>query len=497
MTFAELTLNAWIFRLPKNKDLLIIFLLCLFSMPLFFYNLGGYSLVDFDEAWYAEIAKNIIRDKNFLSLSFNGQPYFSHPPFGFMLITLSFLVFGISEFSARFPSAVLGTGSIIIIFLIGTKLFNRFVGLSASVMLLTSVWYVLRVRSANLDSIFLFFYLLTFYFALKVRDTKKFFYFFILSISALFLTKSLIGLTIFVPVIAVLLLDKDRIEPAAILKGSLIFMVIVLPFFILNILLGGNKFLFVFLNTGLRTQGSSLPNLIEIGKSLPALYLHYGIGEWFYPSVIAALGSLIFVFKKNFLILYIWFLTLFLGFISNNNVEIWHLIPIYPVLGLFIGAFLYYSIVSLFSIFNPLLNLKKKMLILFQQLSLSFFLIALIFLGLKQAYNFRNEVNFSTRGDSGLAYVSKIASNYGEELYLNTDSLLPSAVFYSGKNTEIVARKVESGESLKDFALSAEKPILIISEKWKMDIEKKFIWKQNLEVLAEKNEYQLVRMVPK
>ena len=43
----------------KHKELIVVIFFLLFS-PLFFYNLGGTSLVDFDEAWYAEIARNIL-----------------------------------------------------------------------------------------------------------------------------------------------------------------------------------------------------------------------------------------------------------------------------------------------------------------------------------------------------------------------------------------------------------------------------------------------------
>src|SRR3989337_4099491 len=97
----------------NKKDIFAFIFLGLFS-PLFFYNLGGFSLIDFDEAWYGEIARNIIKNHQPFLLTFNGQPYQDHPPFGFILIAFSFLIFGINEFSARFPSAVLGFGSTLV-----------------------------------------------------------------------------------------------------------------------------------------------------------------------------------------------------------------------------------------------------------------------------------------------------------------------------------------------------------------------------------------------
>src|SRR3990167_2932792 len=110
-------------------------LLLLLLTPLYFYNLGGSSLIDFDEAWYAEIARNIIVRSDPFVLLFNGERYLDHPPTGFVLMAGSFTIFGLNEFAARLPSAILGFGTLIIVYLIGKRLFNAYVGLSASFIL--------------------------------------------------------------------------------------------------------------------------------------------------------------------------------------------------------------------------------------------------------------------------------------------------------------------------------------------------------------------------
>lgn len=497
MIFAAYTHNAsQIFRQLKNKDFLIILFLCLF-IPLFFYNLGNFSLADFDESWYAEIARNIIVHKNPVLLSFNGKPYFSHPPIGFILMSLSFLFFGISEFAARFPSAILGFGSLLLLFLTGKELFNRFVGLGAALMLGTSVWYVLRARSGNLDSIFLFFYLLTFYLTLKVKENKKNLYFTAISFSVLFLTKSLIGISLFFPIIAILLLDKSHLKIGDLVKAALLFLTITAPWFICNFLISKSYFLHVFLITGFRPGSLTIPNILEINKNLTIQYLHFGIREWFYPSTIAVLGSLSFLLKRNFLILYAWFLSLFLGFITNSNVEIWHLIPLYPVLGLFISTFVYYSVDYVFSAIKYLFNNYKKyvkVIIFLQDIALITIFGCLILLGSKQVYEFRNDVNFFTKGDSNLASVSKEAAKYPQPLYLNADNLLPSAVFYSRKKVETISEKVKKGDSLTDFAQNNIEAFLVLSEKWR--INKESITDQRKNLLADKGDFVLIRIDP-
>ena len=93
-------------------------------MPFFFFKLGQFSLVSWDEAWYGEIAKNILKDHNLIYLSFNGNLYNDHPPVGFWFIALSQVIFGINEFGTRFAPALAGFLTLIVTFLLGRNLFN-------------------------------------------------------------------------------------------------------------------------------------------------------------------------------------------------------------------------------------------------------------------------------------------------------------------------------------------------------------------------------------
>src|SRR3989344_2144571 len=121
--------------LEHNKfDFLAIFLL-LFLSPLFFYKLGQSSLISFDEAWYADIARNILKSGDTINLTWNGRSFNDHPPAGFWLTALSYLIFGASEFSARFSSALLGLSTLITTYFLGKKLFNRVIGFASAIAL--------------------------------------------------------------------------------------------------------------------------------------------------------------------------------------------------------------------------------------------------------------------------------------------------------------------------------------------------------------------------
>ena len=89
-----------------------------FLLPVFFYKLSAVSLSSWDEAWYGVIARNIYLKGDLLNLSFNGRAFYDHPPFGFWLQDIAYKIFGISDFSVRFPSAILGFLTIIVLYLL-------------------------------------------------------------------------------------------------------------------------------------------------------------------------------------------------------------------------------------------------------------------------------------------------------------------------------------------------------------------------------------------
>lgn len=328
-----------VINIPKifNKKLdIIAFFLLLFLLPLFFYNLGGYSLIDFDEAWYGEIARNILTSRNPFVLSFNGVPYTDHPPLGFILMAISEAVFGPNEFGARFPSALCGFMSLILTYLIGRKLFSRIIGINAMLILAFSVWFILRSRQGDLDSIQLFFYLLTIYLALKMKESSKWIFAAACSFALLFLTKSFFGLTVIPTIAAIVLIKKIKIPFKKFVLSAVIFSVIIGFWFMPNYAKYKLDFVNHMIAIGIKLDKRHTINFFDIHHSLTFLYLHFGIRKWFYPAIFSMAICVLFIAKnRNLLILYIWTLIPAYGFLTNSKTEIWHIIPIYPALALF------------------------------------------------------------------------------------------------------------------------------------------------------------------
>ena len=54
------------------------------------------------------------------------------PPLLMWLISLAYQVFGVNNFASRFWSAIFGALSLVLVFFLGKKLYNRYVGFAVS-----------------------------------------------------------------------------------------------------------------------------------------------------------------------------------------------------------------------------------------------------------------------------------------------------------------------------------------------------------------------------
>ena len=77
-------------------------LLCVWAL---FWNIGQPALIEPDEGRNAEIAREILLLKDWITPHYNFLPRLDKPILFFDLIALFYNLFGISEWSARLPSA--------------------------------------------------------------------------------------------------------------------------------------------------------------------------------------------------------------------------------------------------------------------------------------------------------------------------------------------------------------------------------------------------------
>ncbi|MDR7567593.1 MAG: glycosyltransferase family 39 protein [Armatimonadota bacterium] len=132
------------------------------SAALLFWRLGSSPFWDQDEAKYAGIAREILRTGEWITLQWNGEPWFVHPPLYFWLLAATGRLFGVTEFVARFWSAVPGVLGVGVTGLLGRELFGSRCGLLSAFVLATTLQWWVQARLAVFDPLLVLWMLLSF-----------------------------------------------------------------------------------------------------------------------------------------------------------------------------------------------------------------------------------------------------------------------------------------------------------------------------------------------
>ncbi len=91
--------------------------------------LGTVNLFDSDETNYAETAREMILTGDYLTVQVDFEPFPEKPPLFFWLQSLSMKIFGVNEFAARFPNAICGIVSLMMLYFFGRKIYGHRFGL--------------------------------------------------------------------------------------------------------------------------------------------------------------------------------------------------------------------------------------------------------------------------------------------------------------------------------------------------------------------------------
>lgn len=133
------------------------------------------TLRNWDEAWYAEVIKNMASGQyGFFQPYWNGRIFLDNAPLYFWLSTPIVKIFGLGLWQIRFVSALAAIFACILIFLIGKKLAGTICGLISFIVFLTLGGLTIRFAHANLESLLVCFTLAAFYFYL-LSEKNKFF----------------------------------------------------------------------------------------------------------------------------------------------------------------------------------------------------------------------------------------------------------------------------------------------------------------------------------
>ena len=192
-----------------------------------FSNLAGFPLLDPDEPVYAETPKEMLLYHDFLSPKIYGEYWYDKPPMYYWLVVGAYQCFGINDFAARFPSALLALLSVGCMYLYGKRLFNHNVGIYSALILTSSIEFFYLSKAAVTD-ITLMLCLMISLFAFASKQFYLYYFFAGLAV----LTKGPIGL-FFVGIIVLLYLlgkrDLNQLLKMKLFSGSVIFCIVSLP----------------------------------------------------------------------------------------------------------------------------------------------------------------------------------------------------------------------------------------------------------------------------
>ena len=319
------------------------------SLP-YFINLGTSSIWDASEAFYAETPREMLVTGDFLAPHFNFAPRVQKPPLTYWIIAASYKIFGIGEFAVRLPGAFAGLGIILFSYGIGRRLFTPRAALMAALITGTTARIFILARRLPIDIFLLFFLMGLLYFLVRaVQTRKKNAWIPVYLFAALgFLTKGPVA--VFIPAAAFILwalaARRLRIADFHFLPGSLLFLAVVLPWYLLIYLRHGWTYIApFFLKDNLGRFASE-----SFGPSR-GLFYYFGVGASdFFPWSVLALcaGIVLWRCRKTerplksleYGLPIFWCGLIFVFFSLSRNKQEYYIAPMYPVAAILIAGVL-------------------------------------------------------------------------------------------------------------------------------------------------------------
>jgi 4-amino-4-deoxy-L-arabinose transferase-like glycosyltransferase len=132
--------------MPRTSSLRDVVILLLVCFLVFWWRLGKLGLIDPDEPFYAETAREMVATGDWITPQIFGRPQFEKPIFFYWLTAASFKVFGETEFAARVPSALPATVLVGLVYVFGCGFAGRRAAFLAALVLATGLEFAIMSR---------------------------------------------------------------------------------------------------------------------------------------------------------------------------------------------------------------------------------------------------------------------------------------------------------------------------------------------------------------
>jgi 4-amino-4-deoxy-L-arabinose transferase-like glycosyltransferase len=317
-------------------------LVALLAVVLYFTKLGGTGLATWDDCYYAQKAKEILQTGDWLTMHYDGVPAFDNPPFFMWLIALSYKVFGVTEFAAKFPSALMGVLAVALTFVFVSYLYDNWIGFYAAFVLAATTSFAKYARHAMMDVTLTFFVVLALTsLILAVHGRKRYLFVWAVSIGACVLIKSVLG---FFPLLisGVFLLATGNVR----LVGSWQFLLSGL----IVVVLGGGWYAHQYTTHGQVFIDVHFKWLIiqrSFEEEPQAWYQHLSYFKdlitYYWPWLPFSVFGLVLLTKEArrrnpYSILIIAWIVLYIGIMSiMQSRRVWYIMPVFPALAIASG----------------------------------------------------------------------------------------------------------------------------------------------------------------
>lgn len=336
--------------IKKHGDLFTFLGLLIVCYFIFFFNIGNYPLMDVDETRYVSMARDMFHCKDFLTLYLNGEFFFEKPPLYFWGECLSFAIFGkVTEFTARFPVALYGTLSTLLLYFTGKKIVSRRFGVISALILATTLEFVILAKFAILDIVVTtcvgFSVMFGFLTQFVQDENKKYMWWLFYIFSGLaVMAKGIPGFVVpFAVMFFVTIANKtfkQVFKPQYILPGFLLFFLIVLPWHLIMFKIHDPLFFHEYI---IKHHIERFLNSNEINREQPfyfyILTVLWGLVPWIFSAIAVGITKLKSIKKFNvtelsnpqkyLLFNAIAFVVTMLFFSSSSTKLITYILPVY------------------------------------------------------------------------------------------------------------------------------------------------------------------------
>ncbi len=294
----------------RTQTIKYFILLLVIVVPLFSLGLSNHGLWSADEPRVAEIGREMALTGNWAVPTLNQRPFLEEPPLYYGALALTFKIFGISDKTARIPSAFFAFATVLVVFFAANFLFGPRVALFSSIILATGGEYFRVAHWVLVDNALTFFIVCAMalfvsgYFSTNSR--KKFFSYILMYVACIlaFYTKGFIGIVLpGLGILVFLIFEKNlkEIIKMRLWLGILIFLAMTLPWFIALWQQAGTEYLKVFLlhNHLQRFLPANFGGQAVSGHHQPFYYYITEFPVGFLPWSILLIPVIIHAFSKH------------------------------------------------------------------------------------------------------------------------------------------------------------------------------------------------------